>query len=322
MSVKRKLKSQAARKTTAKPAAKRKAKPPKVSTAKVAAKKAAASKKAVRQSAASKSAKPRDTFAKTKKTAKSKAKSQTSAAKPDRNSIGQKAALLDALDQATADIKPTPVPLSGERRGTETSGAAEGDRGQTPARINKLVPTNAVHTTKRRMKRNTWQRPVLALGAIAAVLMVLVLGNNNEPLDVSPLERRVEAQPSAPLPQTVQTFPRLQDPAQAAPDLKALVPSRLAQPALPLNRGGDTSQVAAQEPESPRTLKVLELVEMERMLARLEMDPSQADGVVDGQTETAIRTYQQIAGLPVDGEATPALLDDMREVVKMMDGTN
>ncbi len=320
--MKRKSKSQAARKTTVKPAAKRKSTPPKVSGAKVAAKKAAASKEAVRQSAASKSAKPRNIFAKTKKTAESKATSQTSAARPDLNSIGQNEALLDVMDLAASDIKPTPIALSGERRGAEISGAAEGDRGQTPARVNKLVPTNAVHTTKRRMKRNTWQGPVLALGAIAAVLAVLVLGNNNEPLDVSPLERRVEAQPSAPLPQTTQTFQHMKDPAQAAPDLKAPVPSRLAQPALPAILGEDTSQVAAQEPDSPRALKVLELVEMERMLARLEMDPSQADGVVDGQTETAIRTYQQIAGLPVDGEATPALLDDMREVVKLMDGTN
>ncbi len=192
--------------------------------------------------------------------------------------------------------------MSGERRGNDLSGNAGNDRGRppawrpslgetgpdsadAPARTNKLVPTNAVHTTKRRMKRNTWQRPVLGLGFVAAVLAVLVLGNNNQPPDVSPLERRAEARPSAPLRQTAKTPP-------------------------------------TQEQDSPRGLRVLELVEMERMLARLEMDPSQADGVVDSQTQTAIRTYQQIAGLPVDGEATPELLDDMREVVKMMDGTN
>ena len=63
-----------------------------------------------------------------------------------------------------------------------------------------------------------------------------------------------------------------------------------------------------------------ELVEMERMLARLDLAPSTIDGIVDQQTRHAIRLYQQIAGLPVDGEPSPALLTDMREVVRILDG--
>ncbi len=62
------------------------------------------------------------------------------------------------------------------------------------------------------------------------------------------------------------------------------------------------------------------LVEMERMLARLDLAPSTVDGIVDQQTRHAIRLYQQIAGLPIDGEPSPALLTDMREVVRILGG--
>ena len=52
---------------------------------------------------------------------------------------------------------------------------------------------------------------------------------------------------------------------------------------------------------------------------RLPLDPSSSDGIVDRQTKRAIRLYQQMAGLPVDGEPSRALLTDMREVVKILD---
>ena len=64
------------------------------------------------------------------------------------------------------------------------------------------------------------------------------------------------------------------------------------------------------------------LIEMERLLARLDLQPSRADGIVDQRTRSAIRLYQEIAGLPVDGRPTPALLADMREVVRILDTEN
>jgi peptidoglycan hydrolase-like protein with peptidoglycan-binding domain len=62
-----------------------------------------------------------------------------------------------------------------------------------------------------------------------------------------------------------------------------------------------------------------ELVEMERLLARLDLGPSSADGIVDNQTESAIRLYQEIAGLPIDGAPSRSLLADIREVVKILE---
>lgn len=41
-------------------------------------------------------------------------------------------------------------------------------------------------------------------------------------------------------------------------------------------------------------------------------DPGPTDGLLDSETVAAIRAYQSDAGLPVTGEATPALLDHMR----------
>lgn len=59
-------------------------------------------------------------------------------------------------------------------------------------------------------------------------------------------------------------------------------------------------------------------VEIEELLIRLQIDPGPADGVIDNQASVAIRLYQEIAGLPVDGKASPELLTELREVVELL----
>ncbi len=54
--------------------------------------------------------------------------------------------------------------------------------------------------------------------------------------------------------------------------------------------------------------------ETERLLERLGLEPGRIDGELDPVTVDAIRLYQQSAGLPVDGEPSRALLEDMRAV--------
>ena len=54
--------------------------------------------------------------------------------------------------------------------------------------------------------------------------------------------------------------------------------------------------------------------EVERLLGDLGFSPGQADGVLDSETEAAIRAYQQAAGLPEDGRATPELLEELKAV--------
>ncbi len=65
-----------------------------------------------------------------------------------------------------------------------------------------------------------------------------------------------------------------------------------------------------------RELSVEELVELERLLAELNFDPGQIDGVVDERTRTAVGLYQEFAALPVDGAPSVTLLAELRQVVQ------
>jgi len=56
--------------------------------------------------------------------------------------------------------------------------------------------------------------------------------------------------------------------------------------------------------------------ELEHLLTELNFDPGAVDGVIDGRTRTAIALYQEFAALPVDGEPGPALLVELRQVVR------
>ena len=58
--------------------------------------------------------------------------------------------------------------------------------------------------------------------------------------------------------------------------------------------------------------------ELEGLLADLGFDPGPVDGVLDEQTKTAIKGYQDLAGLPVTGRASWGLLAELREVADIM----
>ncbi|WP_374367173.1 peptidoglycan-binding protein [Dongia sp.] len=64
--------------------------------------------------------------------------------------------------------------------------------------------------------------------------------------------------------------------------------------------------------DTPRITVRSELLEIEERLAALAFPPGAVDGIADAATETAIRAFQQAAGLPADGRASPALLDELR----------
>ena len=54
--------------------------------------------------------------------------------------------------------------------------------------------------------------------------------------------------------------------------------------------------------------------EIERLLADLSFTPGPIDGVMDEETSAAIRAFQQAAGLPEDGQASPSLLEELKAV--------
>jgi hypothetical protein len=55
--------------------------------------------------------------------------------------------------------------------------------------------------------------------------------------------------------------------------------------------------------------------EIKQLLAKLDLGPGPIDGTLDPTTEAAIRSYQQMAGMPVDGQPSQELLKDLRAVV-------
>ncbi len=61
-----------------------------------------------------------------------------------------------------------------------------------------------------------------------------------------------------------------------------------------------------------------EIRELEDHLAHLGFDPGPVDGVLDEQTKTAIKGYQDLAGLPVTGRASWGLLAEVREVAEIL----
>ncbi len=208
---------------------------------------------------------------------------------------------------ASAESKPVAaarVPQSVKRAKTEPRSRA-GENGDGSPRPNTLVPTNGIHKTERRIKRKFHQnRGVMALVA-ATLLGIVILGEQTTPPNLTEFEQEIAAS------QTIETHT---DTWVATP------PPGIIQPRL-RDRPMATPGPAAGTDFEPQdnNLNDGELVEMERLLARLDLGPSTADGVVDNQTEAAIRLYQEIAGLRIDGAPSRSLLTDIREVVKILE---
>jgi len=75
--------------------------------------------------------------------------------------------------------------------------------------------------------------------------------------------------------------------------------------------------LAASTPPAGDVLSAEEIGEIQRLLARLDFDPGSDAGVLTEETAAAIRSYQEMAGLPADGEANRALLEELRSVADL-----
>jgi hypothetical protein len=82
----------------------------------------------------------------------------------------------------------------------------------------------------------------------------------------------------------------------------------------------DTPDEPAASPQAAGSggLSAAEAEELERLLAELDFATGPVDGVIDAETQKAIRDYQAIAGLAETGEPSKALLSDLREVSSLM----
>jgi peptidoglycan hydrolase-like protein with peptidoglycan-binding domain len=180
-------------------------------------------------------------------------------------------------------------------------------------------------------KRPAWRagRGLPALAAALALAALLGAGWQAQRAGWLDVEAPTAAAPEAGGETLAQDAP---EPASAIPEQSvepAAAPTETSepdtpepiQPSIDVVRVEPDGAAVTEEPSGaqPWNLNGAELVEMERLLVRLALEPSSSDGIVDRQTKRAIRLYQQIAGLPVDGEPSRALLTDMREVVKILD---
>jgi hypothetical protein len=74
------------------------------------------------------------------------------------------------------------------------------------------------------------------------------------------------------------------------------------------------------DPAAARTRESVDLVyETEMLLDRLGLMPGRIDGEIDPVTVDSIRLYQESAGLPVTGEPSLDLLEDMRAVAAALE---
>ncbi|MEE8505697.1 MAG: peptidoglycan-binding domain-containing protein [Kiloniellales bacterium] len=209
---------------------------------------------------------------------------------------------------------------------------ASGERSHR-AKPNKLVPTNAVHPTERRVRRRQTYGRALVLMTAVAVVGLFVLSDEGEPPDVTAFEQQGAVPMDAPTLETAgKATSRFDHPLSAETELNrfsnsadAPAPKSKAHAVrivVPFDQGTVALQVPlgdSGEPPKADRLSADEITEMERMLARLVLGSKPPDGIFDTHTASAIRLYQQIAGLPINGEPSQALLTDMREVVKILD---
>jgi membrane-bound lytic murein transglycosylase B len=71
---------------------------------------------------------------------------------------------------------------------------------------------------------------------------------------------------------------------------------------------GESGRAGAQRPEQRQVLTKDQIQKVQERLTAEGVDPGPADGVMNPQTEAAIRHYQEKEGRPVSGAADAATL--------------
>ncbi|GAB4362582.1 MAG: hypothetical protein Kow00114_17930 [Kiloniellaceae bacterium] len=113
----------------------------------------------------------------------------------------------------------------------------------------------------------------------------------------------------------------LETPAPAAPAVSATPDSApLASVRAPETPGPLAGDPAGGSGAADDALSAAEIEEIQALLSRLDLDPGSRSGVLTAETTAAIRSYQEMAGLPADGAADKALLDELRTVAELYGG--
>jgi hypothetical protein len=196
----------------------------------------------------------------------------------------------------SAGSETSKVPLSGSA--TKTAAAKPGTTAKAPALTK---PAIAPQASGRRLEKERSQSGfVVALMAVTVLIggMAFWMNRSDEPARPGDDLATAPAAPEAAPETTTGTV---------VPPL-ALEPSPRA-PEAPGPLAGDEAVLSAAE-----------IGEVQQLLGRLDLDPGAMDGILTSETTAAIRSYQEMAGLPVDGTANPALLEELRSVVALYGG--
>ncbi|NIA71616.1 hypothetical protein HBA54_23775 [Pelagibius litoralis] len=83
---------------------------------------------------------------------------------------------------------------------------------------------------------------------------------------------------------------------------------------------GSTPAPAQASAPASDAVTIAELWEIQDILRQLDLAPGTSNGQLTPATRDAIRSYQEMAGLAVTGEASPALLQELRSVAALYNG--
>ncbi len=70
-------------------------------------------------------------------------------------------------------------------------------------------------------------------------------------------------------------------------------------------------------PAKPRAVDKAAIMEMQKLMIGLKLYDGAADGLMGPRTGAAIRQFQEMAGLPVDGKPSIAVLESLREIAEL-----
>ena len=207
------------------------------------------------------------------------------------------------------------VPASGAKTTTAKSGAKTPSKpGAKNAPLTKpaIAPQQSGRRLEKERSSSSFFLTLLGLVVAVAGLAFWMNGNKQSSTpreEVAAVEPAPQAQP---------------DPASAAaPEFSGdtMPPPASTQPLAASQRAPETpGPLVGDKAPAATELTAAEIVEIQKLLDNLGLGPGNLDGAVTADTTAAIRAYQEMAGLPADGAANKALLEELRSVAELYGG--
>lgn len=224
------------------------------------------------------------------------------------------------------------VPASGGKSGSTAKTPAKAPAKNAPLTKPAIAPQQSARRLEKERSSSSF---VLTLFGLVVVVGGLAYWLNRGEETVVPQEQLAASQPIQAQP--IQAQPTQAEPAQAEQTESDSDPARAVAGTAP-EFGAGSMPEAAPPPlgRSPRAavspgplagaapaaapaavLTAAEIGEIQKLLDNLGLGPGNLDGVLTPGTEAAIRAYQEMAGLPSDGVADKALLEELRSVAEL-----